>query len=101
MNDSVSVQAVERPEGAPHSPEVVEWAVASKVRTSTALGSYRRAMPRSIEAPQGLCVYLISSNPCRNLSRISRGGGHLAAKCVARCAGQCIEGLILNHHRKT
>ena len=37
-----------------------------------ALGSYRKAMPRSIEAPWGWCVSLISSNPCMSLS-LSQG----------------------------
>ena len=36
----------------------------SKLRTRTAIGSYSRPMPRSIEPPLGRCVSLISSDPC-------------------------------------
>ena len=36
----------------------------SKLRARTALGSYSRAMPRSIGPPKGRCVSLISNKSC-------------------------------------
>ena len=49
----------------------------SRLRTHTALGSYDRAIPRSIGPPWGRCVFLISSNPCTVMSGIVR-----AMRCV-------------------
>ena len=43
----------------------VSWYMAySKLRKHAALGPYSMSMPRSIGTAQGLCVSLISSNPC-------------------------------------
>ena len=48
-----------------HVCHSAEYRSYSKLKTRTALGSYRRARPRSIGPPWGRCVSLISSNPCR------------------------------------
>ena len=41
-----------------------EYRAYSKVRIRTALGSYGRAMPKSIGPPEGQCVSFSSSHPC-------------------------------------
>ena len=48
----------------------------SKLRTHTALGPFRRAMPRSIGPSQGRCVSFISSEPCR----CSNGAGQQSTR---------------------
>jgi len=75
------VEASSIPEARPYSASG-EYRGYSKLRTHTAVGPYGRSMPRSIGPSYGLCVFLISSNPCRlirpaagpeNLPRTSLG----------------------------